>query len=444
VGMQIHAHDVKDEGVEVVLRNMQKAGVNAILPCANYVYELMNSPGPEILPHNPKRKRYYTLGGTYFESHLEYYENTKIKPAKTPEKDVKDFDVLAEVCSIAKKLDMEVYPWISCFKHPIDARNHPDCLVEDVYGRKSINYMWGKYIADWFCPNNPHAKNFSLAMIEDIVRSYDIAGVFVDRFRYPVNLGVCFCPYCQKRMKEKGLSPNILRCTVKEVLRKENETQFKKIVNFGTSTDLLYLFSKFPELLNWITFRMNSITNFIKDVYNLVKGINPNLKVGLDMINPAGAWFLGQNPYQLSDYCDWVKPMAYNKAQGNWIGAEISELSKSLSEEKDSSEIYKAFKAIYQVRGIKLPHTFEEFKKEGMPSSWVYDEAKITKELVGEKTLIHLGIQIWPPATTDDVKDSITKAFEANIDGIIMYCYGWAPLKNFAAAKDSLKRLGKL
>lgn len=79
-----------------------------------------------------------------------------------------------------------------------------------------------------------------------------------------------------------------------------------------------------------------------------------------------------------------------------------------------------------------------------MPSSWVYDEAKITKELVGEKTPIHLGIQIWPPATPNDVKDSITKAFEANIDGIIMYCYGWAPLKNFAAAKDSLKRLGKL
>jgi len=178
VGMQVHTHDLKDEGVETVSKNMQKAGVNTVLPCANYVYELMNSPGPGVLPHNPKRRQYYTLGGIYFEPHLEYYKDTKIKPARTPEEDVKDFDVLAEVCQAAKKLGMDVYPWISCFNHPIDARNHPDCLVKDIYGRRDISYTWDRYVSDWFCPNNPDGRNFSLAMIEDIVRSYDVTGFF--------------------------------------------------------------------------------------------------------------------------------------------------------------------------------------------------------------------------------------------------------------------------
>jgi len=435
--MQVHTHDLKDEGVETVLRNMQKAGVNTVLPCANYVYELMNSPGPGVLPHNPKRKQYYTLGGIYFEPHLEYYGNTKIKPARTIEKAVKDFDVLAEVCRAAKKMDMGVYPWISCFDHPIDARSHPDCLVEDVYGRKNINHVWGKYVSDWFCPNNPDATNFSLAMIEDIIRSYDVTGVFLDRFRYPGNFGVCFCPYCQRKMEEEGLSPGELRCTIKEVLKKENEARFKKITSFGTSVDLLYLFCEFPQLLNWIIFRMSSITKFVKDAYNLVKGINPN-------IDPTGSWAIGQNPYELRNYCDWVKPMAYNKAEGAWVGEEISNLPEGLLEGKSPSGVYEMIKMTYQAKGIKLPDSLEEFKKEGMPSDWVYSEAKMAKELIEGKVPVYLGIQIWPPASPDDVEASIAKAFEAEVDGIIMYCYGWAPLENFAASKNSLKALGKL
>jgi len=237
-------------------------------------------------------------------------------------------------------------------------------------------------------------------------------------------------------MEEEGLSLGELRCTIKEVLKKENEARFKKITSFGTSVDLLYLFYEFPQLLNWIIFRMSSITKFVKDAYNLVKGINPNLKVGLDMINPTNSWSLGQNPYELRNYCDWVKPMAYNKAQGVWIGEEISRLSEGLLEGKNSSEIYEIFKASYQIKGIKLPNTLEEFKKEDMPSDWVYDEAKMAKELIEEKVPVYLGIQIWPPAAPDDVKSSITKAFEVEVDGIIMYCYGWAPLENFTVAKN--------
>jgi hypothetical protein len=136
--------------------------------------------------------------------------------------------------------------------------------------------------------------------------------------------------------------------------------------------------------------------------------------------------------------------MAYNKAEGVWIGEEINKLSEDLFEKKSPSEVYERIKTRYQIKGIKLPNTLEEFKKEGMPSDWVYDEAKMAKELIEGKVPLYLGIQIWPPASPDDVKASITKAFDAEVDGIIMYCYGWASLENFTAAKDSLKRLGKL
>ena len=68
-----------------------------------------------------------------------------------------------------------------------------------------------------------------------------------------------------------------------------------------------------------------AITNFVKQVYDTVKGINPNATVSADVMpeGPVNAHYYGQNYTQLAQYTDYLIPMIYKGNYGKdttWIG----------------------------------------------------------------------------------------------------------------------------
>ena len=68
------------------------------------------------------------------------------------------------------------------------------------------------------CFNNPYYRNFTLGLVEDYARSYDIGGIMWGSERHLLNtLGVsqssgedpggttCFCEFCQKKGRDRGI-----------------------------------------------------------------------------------------------------------------------------------------------------------------------------------------------------------------------------------------------
>ena len=84
-------------------------------------------------------------------------------------------------------------------------------------------------------------------------------------------------------------------------------------------------YCRYPGTAYKYTNGTDAITNFVKQVYNTVKGINSNATVSVDTM-PEGsvnAYYYGQNYTQLAQYTDYLVVMAYKgnyKEDTNWIG----------------------------------------------------------------------------------------------------------------------------
>ena len=425
VGIQTHAHDFLYEGIEhVIATSREKAGVNAVLTCATYVKENMR------LPHNPKFDRYPTQGGFYFAFDPHLYEKSVIKPVRTPEENVKNFDAIRSVSAACKKLGVRFYAWVSSFNYPQEGPSYPDHQVVSASGQRHDG---------WFCPNSPEAREFSLTVYEDLVRNCELDGVFVDRFRFPDDSTTCFCEHCVREMSKRGLDPESLRRAVLSAAGRTSMMNYLSLTTLGLSIDPVFYIPELPELADLVRFKMDTITSYVETLYKRVKSINPKVEVGLDLFSPSVAWTVGQDPTRLAHYCDWIKPMLYHLSDGyHAIRAIRTMAEQGLGTQQ---ELYEGMKRMLTAKGMVLPDTFEEFRQTSFPTSWVETEINLTRQLTAARKPLYAGIQLWSPTTPIAVSDAITAAVRAQSDGVFLYCYGWSPMENLEAAGKTLRQL---
>jgi hypothetical protein len=426
VGIQTHAHDFLHEGTENVIETVRtKAGVNAVLTCATYVKENMH------LPHNPKFNRYSTQGGFYFNFDPKLYANSTIKPVRSPEEGVKDFDAIRVVSEACRKKRVRFYAWVSSFNYPQEAPAYPDHQVVAANGQRHT---------DWFCPNSSVARDFSLRVYEDLVKHYDLDGVFVDRFRFPDDLTTCFCDHCTTKMKDSGLNAERIRQAVLALTQKTSNMSYLALTTLGMSIDPAFYMSELPEFADLVRFKMDTITGYVRSLHERVKSINPRVEVGLDMFSPSVAWQVGQEPTAIAQYCDWIKPMVYHLGDGYYAIRAIREMANQGAGKPQQT--YEGVKLTMRAKGIDLPDRFEEFQKTSFPVSWVQTEMELTRKLTGAQKPLYAGLQLWEPTAPNVVVDAIRAAMRARSDGVFLYCYGWSSLENMDAAGITLRQLG--
>jgi len=432
VGMQVHAHDLKDEGVETVLNNMmEKAGVGSVLPTANYVEERQPlTPGQ--LPHNPKRGTYVTMGGLYFKPDPAFYRACKIKPLRTGEDLVADLDVVKTVVQSAKENEMRVYPWVQCFEDELIGRKHPQHLRVDVHGKRDTTGL--------LCPNDSEVRKYISSIVKDLATSHDIDGIFLDRFRYsrPDEHMVfsCFCTNCAKKARENGYNMKSMKEAVVRIERLLHSLTAEHLRDWLSDRignfDLLKLFVRDSALLDWLRFRIDTITEFVAEVHRLLKEIDPKLEVGLDTQPPSYSWLLGQDYKELRNCCDWVKPITYPKLRGNMI---VNILRKF--ESLDLSQVENdCLNLVYDLLGITGPNSLNGLRN-GLPSEYTYFEILRARRELATKVPVYAGIQLWN-ASAEEVRSQIEAAKRAGANGFIYYCYGWAPFENFEVAKEEV------
>jgi hypothetical protein len=112
-------------------------------------------------------------GGNYARPHMEFYRDTPLTLPDMRAPEFGDVDIVERVIPVAKKHGIRVF----CFLFednslPAAVKANWEPLYEvDHHGRRTNGHPGGP------CFNNPGYQNFTLGLVEDYARSYDIGGM---------------------------------------------------------------------------------------------------------------------------------------------------------------------------------------------------------------------------------------------------------------------------
>jgi len=180
------------------------------------------------------------------------------------------------------------------------------------------NEIWQKYpdsrpvdrngqameATDWYygvCPNHPKVREMKLEIINQLIETYEIDGLWLDFIRYPCRwekvrspqiIEYCFCKNCQDKFKQ----------------------------DMGGK----------PEGERWIAWKCRQITEFVVAVRNVIERSNKAIRLGLfavpwddEAFGCAIRSIICQDFRGLSDMVDVFGVMAYHKLTEHpvgWIG----------------------------------------------------------------------------------------------------------------------------
>jgi uncharacterized lipoprotein YddW (UPF0748 family) len=148
-------------------------------------------------------------------------------------------DMLKEIVTEGHKKGLTVIPWFEFgFMAPADsllAKNRPQWLTSRSDGTKIIKE--GTHNRVWLSPFRPDVQQFIQDLIIEIVRNYDIDGIqFDDHFGLPSELGYDAYTVALYKKEHRGKAP-----------------------------------SKNPKDPEWVRWRANKITDFMKRVFTAIK-----------------------------------------------------------------------------------------------------------------------------------------------------------------------------
>ena len=288
VGTQIRAWTIKDEGMEAILDNMQSmAGVNNLYMVVVMHQEHRPFQAPEF-PHNPARDVWKAEDSrvTFFPEMRRY---GKIKPLLSDHKWIRDTDWLRLMVDAARARDLRVGAEVSHFPLPKELiRENPDWQLKTIGGQS-----WS---STRFCPNNPVAREYVIALFGDLAANYDLD--YIQTCQYMFNAadidqgGTCFCKHCIVEAKRTGFD---LEAAI-PVLKKDKNAQ--------------------PERDQWLAFRRNSTTKIYREISENIKAGNPKCHLRL---NDVFLWG-GRPP---ADYGMDIK--ALTPYLGSWVNQDHQE-----------------------------------------------------------------------------------------------------------------------
>jgi uncharacterized lipoprotein YddW (UPF0748 family) len=158
-------------------------------------------------------------------------------------------DMLKEVVDVGHQKGLTVIPWFEFgFMAPADsqlAKLHPQWLTNRVNGTRIVKE--GKDDRVWLNPFHPEVQQFIQNLIVEIVTNYNIDGIqFDDHFGLPSELGYDAYTVALYKKEHGGKAP---------------PTNYKD-----------------PE---WVSWRANKITNYMKRVFTAIKATKKNCIVSV-------------------------------------------------------------------------------------------------------------------------------------------------------------------
>jgi hypothetical protein len=230
VGTPAYPWDLVEHGAENFLDlAIDRIGANSVFtPVSYYMEEVSAFWWGGVMAGNEKLRRYFPEDGRlYIEPDERFYANLRVKPVRTKDPLLKDFDNLAALEKPCRDRGMKFDAWLPMFKNPFMARENPDLTPVDIFGGRQKHGL---------CPNNPNVRAYFRALVSNIVTKYNVSGLGLDKFgieywaggplgegwytsdegghRWAADIdpeflllqSPCFCPHCEKRARAWGMT----------------------------------------------------------------------------------------------------------------------------------------------------------------------------------------------------------------------------------------------
>jgi hypothetical protein len=274
---------------------------------ANVVYISINSfqkPTPFVSSSKDE-------GAICFNPTSSFYEGSKIKPSKA--RQLSNLDVLGEVCKAAKKRGLGVYAVINCLVNPALLKKRSEFAQVSSSGEESDE------IYPLACFNNPFVERYILSLVADILTSYDVKGVELEKLHYSIsspfksgNL-TCFCRYCRAEARNQGINIDGVKRRLKFFPKPFGEPQ--KIMEasgsnpFSLNLTLLRSWVQLLGLSSWFQHRRHMVSEICGRIMIASRQANPNASAGIDLCPSEVSWIAGHDYRALAKNLDCIYPM---------------------------------------------------------------------------------------------------------------------------------------
>ena len=455
VAMPISVAPLAQRDLDAMFADMrERAGVNALFPFI-YSHEPHRA---GVVPEGGRVGDFH--GGNYARPHMEFYKDTPLTLQDMRAPEFGDVDVLEKIIPVAKKHGIRVF----CFllednTLPAAVKNWESLYEVDHHGRRTAGHPGGP------CFNNPGYQNFTLGLVEDCARSYDIGGIMWGSERQGGLLNAlglsqssgqdpgrttCFCEFCQKKGRDRSIDVEHARRGFGEVETFVRNSRNGQRPRDGYFTTFWRLLLNYPELLAWENLWAGSRHEFQAAIYRTVKAINPALQVG---------WHVWHNmsfsPFQraeenftdLTGFSDFIRPALYNNVAGgrfvSFVKGARNSVFGDLSPEATLDVLYRELN--YNEA------SYDKLAATGLSADYVERETRRAVEAVaGHPVQIWPGVDIDVPVsaggghcTPESVARAVNAVFKGGAQGIIL-SRNYVEMKpeNLSGAGSALRELG--
>jgi hypothetical protein len=213
------ATDIRDEGVDAVLDNVQhRAGLDGITVAAAY------HEGRDVFPHNPTGKvRFLESGAIFFEPDHARWRDVRLRPPVS-----EAAAAFHELMPAAARRGMPVHAWTVFLHNGALGEAFPDCAPENAFGDRYVTEL---------CPAHPDVRAYARVLAAEVARlgvQTIVAeslhyhplehGYAHERYFVPLGprarylLGLCFCRHCVDAASRGGVDGEGLRASVRDEL----------------------------------------------------------------------------------------------------------------------------------------------------------------------------------------------------------------------------------
>jgi len=456
VAIQVGARSFVDEGVDRVLDTFQqKAGVNVVMPAVfTYGRGLAGRQTPgQPLPDHGAQEYDEIYGGSYSKLYPEFSSQSVIQNVRAPE--LGEFDILADVIPKAKARGMQTY---CLFEEAYNPRLMPgfEQIAEvDLNGR----------VGGSTCFNNPNARNFLVALVENWFRHNELDGMMWESERQgPFNNTIgahvgnfngdsriyCFCKYCVSNATEQGIKVERARAgyaALDQWVKKISKSEVGK--ESGSFVSLWRLLVDHPEILEWHRFWFRSQEDVYGLLHHAVKSINPKAQVGwhiMHLVTMSPFYQADQDYSRIAKVSDYLKPCPYNNCAGTRFAGYIRNVNSTVFRDLTADEVLELH---YRLLGYEHEPSLDKLPTSGMSAEYVARETRRALAEVSGAIPIYPGIDIDIPNALNekrtqpaDVKAAVLAAFHAGAPGVVLSRkYAEMKLTNLAGAGQALQEL---
>ncbi|HEU4754329.1 MAG TPA: family 10 glycosylhydrolase, partial [Armatimonadota bacterium] len=220
---------------------------------------------------------------------------------------------------------------------------------------------YGKFL--WLDPGEKAVQDYSLAVVQDVVRRYDIDGVHIDDYFYPY--------------KEKDAAGNVVPFP--------DGPSWSRYVQSGGK-------------LSRDDWRRNNVDQFIERLYKAIKAEKRWVKFG---ISPFGIWRPG-NPRQIQGFDQYSELYADARKwlRNGWVDYFTPQLYWRIDQRAQSYPVLLKWWSEQNVKGRHLwPGNYTGRVGDGSASSWpleeVSNQVRLTRAQPGATGNIHFSMKVF-------------------------------------------------